>query len=426
MKRIRTMSIGSMPTGSGSFRSMLVATPERRQRQRLRRRQSGISLIESIIGLALGLVALLVIVQAFTSIRQYSAASGGQADAQQRGTIASWRLLRELRMAGAGIGHGPTLWGCTLNAWDGGAQFLPRASAWPVPFDNLPTTLRLVPLAVANDTGPNGSDQLLLMTARSAAGSAPVTTSVVSSAMLRSGSSVGHHAGDLLLMNDATSIGNCQIGQIDSGYVAVAGVAAPSDIPTGSTGTTFNSPNGFANLPQPGDYSMINLGATPTIQIIGLDGQRRLMLFDAMGMMTGVAPVVLAENVQQLQVLYGVDDGSNGGVANDNVVDDWVAPTGAWQFANVHSAATNALAIKAVRLAIVTRSGSQQGRTGPASLTLFQDLPAAAQVTLNFSIDERQYQYQVYDTVIAIRNEAAALCAEHRRLNGIPAPGICE
>ena len=390
------------------------------------RRQSGISLIETMIGLALGLVALMVIVQAFTSVRQFSAASGGQADAQQRGTIASWRLLRELRMAGAGIGHGPTLWGCTLNAWDGGVQFLPRAGAWPAPFDNLPTTLRLVPLAVADDTGPNGSDQLLLMTARSAAGSAPITTSVVSGAMVRSGSSVGHRAGDLLLMSDATTVGNCQIGQIDSTYLAPIGVAAPSDIPTGTTGTSFNSPGGFSNLPQPGDYSMINLGATPTIQMIGIDDQRRLMLFDAMGMMTGAAPVVLAENVHQLQVLYGIDDGSGGGIANDNVVDDWVLPTGAWQFANVHSAATNALAIKALRIAIIARSGSLQGRTGPASLTLFQDLPAASQVTLNFSITERQYQYQVYETVIAIRNGSSALCSEHRRINGVPAPGICE
>ncbi|MGE0315795.1 MAG: PilW family protein [Lautropia sp.] len=388
--------------------------------------QAGLSLIETVIGLALGLIALLVIVQAFTSIRQFTAASSGQADAQQRGTIASWRLLRELRMAGAGIGHGPTLWGCRLNAWRDGVAFLPRPTAWPAPFDNLPTTLRLVPIAVSDDTGPHGSDQLLVMTARGAAGTAPATTSVASGTMVRSGSTAGYRVGDLLLMTDATSVADCQVGQVDASYLAPAGVAAPSDVPTGAAGTRYNAPTGFSNLPQPGDYSMINLGSTPTIQMIGIDDDRRLLLYDAMGMMTGADPVVLAENVHQLQVLYGLDDGVSGGVANDNVVDRWVSPGGAWAFAAVHSAATNALAIKAIRIAIVTRSATPQGRTGPATITLFEDLPAASQVTITPSLADRQYQFQIHDSVIALRNETAALCAEHRRLSGVPAAAACD
>ncbi len=388
--------------------------------------QAGLSLIETMIGLALGLIALLVIVQAFSSIRQFTAASTGQADAQQRGTIASWRLLRELRMAGAGIGHGPTLWGCRLNAWRDGAVFLPRPDAWPVPFDNLPPTLRLVPIAVADDAGPHGSDQILVVAARSSAGTAPATSSVASATKVRSGSTPGYRTGDLLLMSDATAVSDCQVGQVDTSYLAPAGIAAPSDVPTGPAGTRFNSPNGFANLPQPGDYSLINLGATPTIQMIGIDDDRRLRLYDAMGMMTGAEPVVLAENVHQLQVLYGLDDGSGGGVANDNVIDRWVSPNGAWGFAAVHSAATNALAIKAIRLALVVRSASPQGRLGPATITLFEDLPAASQVTISPSIADRQYQFQIHDSVIALRNESSALCAEHRRLAGLPAAAACE
>jgi len=63
------------------------------------------------------------------------------------------------------------------------------------------------------------------------------------------------------------------------------------------------------NLPQPGDYTMINLGTTPTLQMIGVNALGQLVLLDAMGMMTGAEPVVLAENVVQLQVVYGLDDG---------------------------------------------------------------------------------------------------------------------
>jgi len=390
------------------------------------RAQAGMALLETVLGLVLGLVALLVIVQSYASIEQFTRSSGGQADAQQRGAVASWRLLRELRLAGAGIGHGPTLWGCTLNVWRAGVQLLPRASAWPAPFAGLPTAPLLVPVAVSDNTGPNGSDRLMFTAARGAAGVAPATTSIVSTSMIQSTSSSGYRAGDLLLVTDATTLGNCQVGQVDSTYLAPAGLPAPSAIPTGAAGAPFNAPTGFANLPQPGDYTMINLGTTPTLQMIGVNALGQLVLLDAMGMMTGAEPVVLAENVVQLQVVYGLDDGVGGGVANDNVIDRWVPPSGTWQFSVVHSATSTALQIKAIRLAIVMRSDTTQGRSAPASLTLFPDLPTAAQVTMALSATDRAYQYQVYDSIIALRNASAALCAEHRRAVALPAPSICD
>src|SRR5690606_13996607 len=151
----------------------------------------------------------------------------------------------------------------------------------------------------------------------------------------------------------------------------------------------------------------------------------QLVQLDMLERVTLATPAPIGENVVNLQVLYGIDDGSAGGVANDNVVDSWVAPTGAWSFATLQANGEAALAIKALRLAIVVRSTEGQGSQGPASITLFPDLPAALQTTLNHSGAQRSFQYQVYDTIIPLPNQRIALCAEHRRYGGIPSAGAC-
>lgn len=389
-------------------------------------RQTGIALIETLVGVALGLLTLLVLIQSFSAVERFSQANAGQADAQQRGSVTLWRVQRELRLAGASLGHGTGVWGCALHVWRGGSQLLPRGAAWPAPFTALPATLRLTPIAVADDAGHDATDVLLFASGRGSTGVTPSTATISSASSVTAGSTIGYHAGDLLLMAPTAVVGNCQIGQVDTSYAATPGVAAPFDIPTTSAGAPYNSPNGFANLPQPGEYGLINLGSTPSVQMIGVNDLGQLVVLDALERMTGAQPVVLAEHVRQFQILYGLDDGVGSGLPNDNIIDRWVAPTGAWQFANLHGAATPALQVKAIRLAIVMRTDTSQGRLGPATLTLFEDLPAPLRVTTTFTDDERRYQFQVYDTVIALRNQATALCSEERRRAALPAPSVCD
>ena len=388
--------------------------------------QRGIALIETLIGVALGLLTVLVLVQSFAAVERFSQANAGQADAQQRGAVALWRVQRELRMAGATLGHAPGVWGCTLNAWRGGTRLLPRTVGWPDPFAALPTTLRLTPIAVDDDAGPGGTDQIVFASGRGAAGVTPAAATIASATSVTAGSTNGFRAGDLLLIAALSTIGDCQVGQVDSSYHVTPGVAAPFDVPTGPAGAPYNGPNGFADLPQPGEYGLINLGTTPSIQIIGVNSVGQLVLLDALQRMTGGEPVVLAENVRQFQVLYGLDDGVGVGLPNDNIIDRWVAPTGAWSFATLHASAANALQIKAIRLAIVVRTDVAQGRLGPSEMRLFEDLPPAVQVPIPFSTSERAHQFQVYDTVIALRNLSTALCSEERRRAGVPAPSVCE
>ncbi|MFZ4760848.1 MAG: PilW family protein, partial [Burkholderiaceae bacterium] len=103
-----------------------------------RRRQLGVTVLELMIGMTIGLIASVVIVQVYSQSEAHRRTTSGLAGSQQGGTIAAWQLLRDIRMAGSGLQHGPTLWGCKLQAWRDGGQILPRSSDWPQPFGTYP------------------------------------------------------------------------------------------------------------------------------------------------------------------------------------------------------------------------------------------------------------------------------------------------
>jgi len=388
------------------------------------RRQAGLTLLELMIGMTIGLVGSLAIVQVFSQSEVHRRTTAGAADAQQAGTIASWRLMRDLRLAGSGLQHGQTLWGCPLQAWRGGATLLPRGGGWPAPFAAMPAALSLAPIAVL-DGGGNAPDSIVVMSARTGAGPAPLPASVVSATELDATTSVGFAANDLLLLADMGAVMPCQIGQVAPGYAALPGVPAPRTIPLGAVGSGYNGPAGFTNLPADRDYAVFNLGRTPSIAMYGIEG-RALVQLDALQTDGLAVPTVQAENVENLQVLYGVDDGGGGGVANDNVIDRWVTPgTPGFTVAEMLGGGMGALQVKAIRVALVMRSAEPAQRAGPAEVVVFPDQPAALRVVIPIPAAERAYARQVYDFVVPLRNQWIALCSEGRRAGAIPAPGTC-
>ena len=388
-----------------------------------RRRQLGVTVLELMIGMTIGLIASVVIVQVYSQSEAHRRNTTGLAGSQQGGTIAAWQLLRDVRMAGSGLQHGQTLWGCRLQAWRDGTQMLPRSSDWPQPFGTYPRDLTLAPI-VAFSSGGASPDSLLVMSARGGAAAAPLPASVVSDVQLDVPSSVGFQANDLLLMADMSSVTDCRIGQVASSFAPTAGVAAPKAIPTGAPSSGYNGPGGFSGLPGSNDYALFNLGATPSIVFYGIT-RRTLSSFDALAMNGLTSVGSQAENVENMQILYGVDDGTSG-VANDNIIDRWVEPgSGAFTMTAMMSGSAAALQVKAVRIALVIRSTEAGQTDGPSQVVLFQDLPSALQVTVPIAAADRAYARQVYDMVIPLRNQWIALCSEYRRANAIPAAGSC-
>ena len=78
------------------------------------RTQRGFSLIEIMVGLAIGLVAVIIMMQAFAFSDSSKRITSGGDDAQINGGIALSGLERDIRMAGFGL-NAFKLIGCTLN-----------------------------------------------------------------------------------------------------------------------------------------------------------------------------------------------------------------------------------------------------------------------------------------------------------------------
>jgi type IV pilus assembly protein PilW len=114
-----------------------------------RRRQAGLSIVEMMVGMVIGLIASLVIMQSFSSSEAYRRNISGSGDALQSAAIAAQRLDLIIQEGGSGLARGGQwVWGCRLLASFSGNVVLPSASAYPSPFASVPQTLRAVPAAI--------------------------------------------------------------------------------------------------------------------------------------------------------------------------------------------------------------------------------------------------------------------------------------
>lgn len=390
-----------------------------------RARQRGLSIVEMMVGVAVGLIATMVIMHTYASSEMYRRNLTGTGDAVQSAAIAAQRIDLTLQGAGAGLVRSMVNWGCKLLVTYSGNAILPRGSAFSAPFDGVPTTLRLMPLAVQSGTGSK-SDVIVTMASASAAGnqmmrfSSPAGgASIVSSftpplgVALKLGASASDYDLFLAVPQDKDgAIGDCRIVQAATTFAttvvsdATLGLKvadAALTIPLNTT--TYGSVDATILARTPAALHL-GLRADPRFAMLGVNENKELVLYD---LLNRNDPQVLAENVFLMKVRYGLDNGV-GGTINDNAVDEWVSPgESGWTISELmdgrRDTAQKIGFIKAIRIAVVMRS-SQSVNTDAAtsSIDLFQDLATSRRFSHTLSAEEKAYQYQVYEWVIPLRN----------------------
>ena len=238
----------------------------------------GLSLVDLMVGLAIGMVATLVILNVMVMFDARRRATAGHSDAQTNAVFATSLLSRELRIAGHGLGP-PSGLGCTVH----------RAAA-----NTIDTTFLLIPAFIVN--GSNGApDQLTVLAAGEQAlpPARLIAPATINSGALTIDSTLGISPGMQLLLQS--------IGSTDCALITVAAVA------TGAYAVQVAG----ANALLPGavfstDSPVVNVG-TLAQRRYSVDADQRLQAesFDAASG-TWVASA-LADGVVNLQVQYGFD-----------------------------------------------------------------------------------------------------------------------
>jgi type IV pilus assembly protein PilW len=330
-------------------------------------RDKGFSLVEIMVGLAIGMIATLVIMQVFSTFQSQQRRTSGNADAQTSGGLAMYMIQREVQLGGFGL----PVFDTTNPALLCNTVTDPAGSA-----------LDISPVSII-DGGAGASDQIIVRYGDAQTGG------VSARSITFSGTTQVAFTNYFSPYLYVTGPGNCPTTLTDCPsphYVMVTagGSCTISPISTSDTISVASS------------SSLAYLGAWNTVTFAVNSGQLER---------NGIA---VGPDIVSLQAQYGIS-----ATENSNIITQWVDATGAtW--------GTPALAdrnrIKAVRIAVVARNGQRDGGnvtspcsslTGPAPTGLCAWEGTAASPAPEITLADanwQNYRYRVFETIIPLRN----------------------
>lgn len=344
--------------------------------------QLGASIVEIMVGLLIGMIAMLVIFQVYEVTERYKRNTMTTGDAQTTGVFVTFYLAREIGNAGSVM---------SLNAKDLGE--CPNAT--------IESTLRPLPIVIVPGATEATPDQILVFYGASPtiATSVPWSNTTAAPGEKYEVQSPNGFAVDDLIVAVNTSTRRCAMSRV---------TAAPTDLAGGFvTITHTGAAETFNN-----SSILINFGhrdrATRVLFDVDAVGGalRSTNLIPPMLGEPRPTPVPLAANIMNLKAQYGLDTDGNG------LVDTWMTATdGNWTPAQVLVAsATKLNQIKAIRIGVVVR-GDEPDReiTAAFDYTLFDCGAACAATKISGAIPapvppELGYRYRVFETVVPLRN----------------------
>lgn len=342
----------------------------------LRHGSRGFSLIELMVGIVIGMIAVIVIAQVFRLNEGFRRTTTGLDDANNNGAVALVGLQHEVRQAGFGL-SAFVLSGCNLTAQPAGA--------WPVN--------GLSPVTINHPDVPEGdpnTDTLLVMYGNS--NSSPEGDRVVSqpaTAQYAVAAQASFRAGDQVIALPNPTPATCNLRlEVSAPVAATNNVAVTVGLAGMTNGTLFNlgpQPRFLAYAVRNGSLTQCDFALNDCRA--GVDDE------------TIWTPI--ANNIVSLRAEYGRDTTAPN---MDAIVDvfDQNAPADACQRAR----------ISAVRLVLVARSGQFEqvppdvGMPRWAGSAETADHLVAVPIDLSDNADWQRFRYRSFETTIPLRNMA--------------------
>jgi len=337
-------------------------------RIRFTRRPLGFSLIEMMVGIVIGMIAVLVIYQIFAAAEGIKRNTTGAGDAQQNGLLSSFMLSIEL-----------------ANESNGVAVAAKDLMTCPATLDPA-TSFRPIPILIS-DGGAN-SDQFTVFYSQSNSGIvlAPFTSPAASGDNYIVRSPMGFKSGDVVVA--VSEGGSCAASQITT-ITAPDGDGKVTITPSVAAAFTLGSGAYLVNMGPNGGQQRVRYD-------VSNDVLRSTTLWDANGQAAaGPTPNPIASNVVMMKLQYGIVDAAN--------VFSWVNATDPWSAPQVLAANTTTLRqIQSVRIGIVVRSEQYD-----------KDLPLLPAPTWSLFCNpgpcltgplQTGFRYRTYETSVPLRN----------------------
>jgi type IV pilus assembly protein PilW len=349
-------------------------------------KQRGLTLVEVLIALVIGMLTVLVVVNLMSSYSAKQRSARAVDDAQMNALLGLHVMEQDLRMAGHGLSNNELQNCSTLYSYFGSAT---GTAAAPV--------ADFATAAVSVVDGGSGTDTVIVRFAESVRGIRPANLTNNMSAPtdnLVVDTGFGFRQNDLVLVSD--SLGRCALRQI----TASVPTGAPFTLTAASSGSaTYNPPSGVATgTPTWPSF----LGANSSVRVFALGGLTiRRYSVNAQGLavrnINAGTDTPVAADIVDLQAQYGISAS-----AASTAITQWVSAAGGWASPGL----ADRKRIRAVRLALVARSAERAATdVSPTSLELWPEATSGqTSAAQSYTVPDRRFRYRVLRTVIPMKN----------------------
>lgn len=336
------------------------------------RHVAGFSLVELMVGVAVGLFGILAIMQMFTVSEASKRATVAGADAQENGLIALFTIERDVRNSGFGlVGMGCT----TIKAYNENLS--------PQDYD-----MSALPVEIVRDAPAADTDQITILYSASAYGGVPATIPSPmpsSSATLNANNGAGFYQGELVIISEPPK--DCSLVQLSQDGQKTGSTWNLQHNPGGAY--VYNPPGGHNIFPTGGYGSgakLTNMGSLVNRRYYVQNN--RLMMLDPTKPTSSTNPIALVDNIVALRAQYGRDTDANG----------------FWDIYD-NTAPAAITEIVSARIAVVARSTDRDAvAVSPATLVLWSGGTTANGGAISLDANARRYRYKVYVTTVPLRN----------------------
>lgn len=346
-----------------------------------RHHNTGFSLVEIMVGMVIGLISTIIVMQVFATFEGQKRTTTGGSDAQTNGGVGLYTIERDMRMAGYGFADAT---GCALASSFNGTALAP---------------LVLAPVTITDGAG-GLPDSITMLSSNKSSWSVPIrviSNHAQAATQFNTNATFGLAQGDLLIAYEATTPPNCTLFQVDN--------ANPVLNPITHTAGSWNGNS--AVFPAAGystDALLMNVGSFMS-HTYSIDASSNLVFTDYSSATNTNSSQILSPDVVNIQAQYGFD--TRAGAQTDAQVDTWGATMIDADASGTIGDAGDINRIYALRFALVARNGLREKAdpvTGICNTTTVGPAWAGGTISLAADANWQCYRYKTFETIVPLRN----------------------